>query len=434
MLTIDSRKARRTGRNFAQASAGNVGVMFGLAFVPLALMAGAAIDFGQTAATRSRLQHAVDEAALLVASQQDLTQAQRQTMAQNSVLAYLGTSASRYSVTASSITETEPAANLYTVSARASVPTTLMRLMNTTSVQIGANATATLSTSGVSSPACVLALDPSSTPNVTGIVGAGAGGLNASGSGTVNLVGCNIYVNSASGLSIDVTGGGSISADNVTTAGRYSGNVVATKGAASAPTTNAPVTPDPYASRFIPAPGACLGPTSWSGNIANPSGVLTICGDVAVTGATTLSPGVYIIRDGSLTSSKPITGSGVTIILTSNLPSTDNGVFDFKAGATLTLTAPTSGPSAGIVLWADARLPHNADNFRAGTTGNITGAVYLPSHLVNYSGSATAGSICTQLIAAEIAISGGASFQHQCSGVGVADPVSSNRSVARLSQ
>src|SRR6202012_2171737 len=114
---------------------------------------------------------------------------------------------------------------------------------------------------GASKPTCMLALDSSATPNVTGIIGAGSGGLNASGSGTINVTGCNIYVNSTSSKSIDVTGGGTISADYVTTAGNYSGNVVATKG--GSPTVNGGATPDPYATtRSIPSWTSCSSATT----------------------------------------------------------------------------------------------------------------------------------------------------------------------------
>jgi len=329
----------------------------------------------------------------------------------------------RPELTGTAITATwDSSVSKLSATATASEPTRFVQTLGVSTLTVGANSAAVVNGNSTST-ACIMALDSSSSPNVKGIIGAGAGALNASGSGTINLTGCNIYVNSTSKVSIDVTGGGTISADYVYTSGSYSGDVQATKAASKAPTTGAPAIGDPYAStRSIPSWSGCTGPTSWTGNISNPTGVVAICGNVTVSGATTLSPGVYIIADGSLTSSKAITGTGVTIILTSTNPSKDNGIFDFKAGATLTLSAPTTGSTAGITLWADGNLPHNADQFFAGTTGNITGAVYLPSHLVNYSGSATAGSSCTQLIAAEIAVSGGASFQHQCSGTGVLDP------------
>lgn len=270
-----------------------------------------------------------------------------------------------------------------------------------------------------SSSACIVALDPSATPNVSGIVGAGSGGLNASGSGDITTTGCNIYVNSSSEKAIDVTGGGTVRSDNIYVVGNYSGNVATTE--APAPETGVSAIADPYGSRTIPSWDSCESVSTWSGTVTNPTGQRTFCGGIKVTGATTLEPGIYIILDGSLESSKPITGDGVTIILTSETPETNNGIFKFTSGATLNLTAPSTGPSAGMVLWADKDLPHNADHFKAGTTGNIEGAVYLPSHIVNYSGSATTGSQCTQLIAAQIAISGGANFSHNCDGVGVSD-------------
>lgn len=251
---------------------------------------------------------------------------------------------------------------------------------------------------GAGKPACLIALDPSASPNVSGIIGAGSGGLNASGSGTISLTNCDIFVNAKNSSSIDVTGGGNITANYVTTSGNYVGSVTATVG--GTPTTNAAATADPYAStRSIPSWSSCSSQTTWSGTISNPTGTLAFCSNINTTGSTTLNPGVYILN-GSLTSTYPITGTGVTIILSSNTPSSDNGVFDFKSGANVTLSAPTTGATAGIALWADAKLPHEADQFYAGSNANIIGAVYLPSHLINFSGSATGGSTCFQLSAA----------------------------------
>jgi Flp pilus assembly protein TadG len=402
----------RSSKRLHRESDGNVAIFFALAIVPVMIAVGAAVDYSKASSSKTSLQAALD-ASVLVGIKDSVST--RNTTAIN----YL--SANLNNQTANAPTYVTNADGSFSGTVTASVPTSFLGMIHVPTISVSARATAKLA-QGSTSPACVIALDPSSTPNVQGIIGAGKGSLNASGSGTFALTGCNIYVNSPSNLSIDVTGGGTISADYVYTAGNYSGNVTATKTAQ--PTASAPATADPYASRSMPTSGSCSASHSWSGSISNPTGVLTYCGDVSVTGSTTLAPGVYIILDGSLTSTKPISGTGVTIILTSNTPSSDDGIFDFKAGATLTLSAPTTGATAGIALWADGRLPHNADQFYAGTTGNITGAVYLPSHLVNYSGSATAGSACIQLIAKEIAISGGANFQHQCSGVGISDPVS----------
>lgn len=419
-------------RDFCINQAGNVAVIFALSALPLLAAIGAAVDYASANSARTVMQSALDSATLATAPLAD--NLSHEEIRKNVQKVFLANS------TQSDLTKTKiktwysSDSNKLSAEVSASMPTTFMSVVGIDSISLDVKSTAKLGAAAGSS-ACLMALDSSATPNVKGIIGAGSGALNASGSGTINLTGCNIYVNSTSDQSIDVTGGGAISADYVYTSGDYSGNVVATKAPDQAPTTHATSASDPYATtRSIPSWSSCdSSATSWSGSISNPSGVLVICGDVKVTADTTLDPGVYIIVDGSLTSSKPISGNGVTMILTSKNPSADNGIFQFKSGATLNLTAPSSGSTAGIVFWADAALPHNADGFYAGTTGNIVGAIYLPSHLVNYSGSAKAGSACTQLIAAEIAVSGGASFEHQCSGVGVLDPTTGT-GVAYLSK
>jgi hypothetical protein len=145
-------------------------------------------------------------------------------------------------------------------------------------------------------------------------------------------------------------------------------------------------------------------------------------GNVTVSGPTTLDPGIYIINNGSFTSSQSITGTGVTIALTG----TTNGVFTIDAGATLNLSAPTTGTTAGIVFWADTKPSAGAllDTFNGGSNNTITGAVYSPYHQVNYTGSSVSGSGCTQLIGRYLNFTGSATFNHACSGTGTLDPVS----------
>src|ERR1043165_208597 len=74
---------------------------------------------------------------------------------------------------------------------------------------------------------CLIALDSGNPPDVTGIIGAGNGGLNVSGGGTMSLTKCDIFVNARNATSIDITGGGSLSADNITTQGGLGGTATA---------------------------------------------------------------------------------------------------------------------------------------------------------------------------------------------------------------
>ena len=71
-------------------------------------------------------------------------------------------------------------------------------------------------------------------------------------------------------------------------------------------------------------------------------------------------------------------GTGVTIILTSST-SGNYATVTIDNGATVTLSAPTSGTTAGIVFFGDRRASAtNSNNFGGGAAVNITGAVYFP--------------------------------------------------------
>jgi hypothetical protein len=164
---------------------------------------------------------------------------------------------------------------------------------------------------------------------------------------------------------------------------------------------------------------------NWSGKIKNPTGIMAFNGDVKVSGNTTLDPGIYMINNGSFSSAAQYSvdgTAGVTIILTSSNPSSDNGVFSITGGGAFNITAPTSGPTAGVALWADKGLPNNQDKFAGGSTNGITGAVYLPSHNAKWAGNSGTTTKCGQLIAYNLVFTGTPTFNHNCNGVGTSDP------------
>jgi len=260
-------------------------------------------------------------------------------------------------------------------------------------------------------PTCILGLSPlPSNVDVT-----------FNGNTSVVANGCDVDADSTSSNSVNTNGGGTVHAANVRTAGGVSGGNIFVTGQIYTHTSSIP---DPYAGRTIPSMPSFSSPNNWSGTIHNPTGVMAFNGDVNVTGTTNLDPGVYIISNGSLKSAAQynVSGTGVTIILTSPSPSSDNGTFSFTGGGALNITAPTTGPTAGIALWADSGLPNNQDKFAGGTTGNLVGAIYLPSHDVKYAGNSNTASNCMQLIAYNIVFTGTSNFNHNCSGTGVADP------------
>jgi Flp pilus assembly protein TadG len=248
--------------------------------------------------------------------------------------------------------------------------------------------------------------------------------VTANGNTVVTANGCDVDADSPSSSSINTNGGGSIHAANVRTVGGVSGgNIFVTGGIY----TQQGSIPDPYAGLQMPSTGS-TGSGNWNGPVHNTGTgnppVMMINGDVNVRGNTTLDPGIYIINNGSFKDpgQSTVTGNGVTIILTSSNPASDNGVFSVTGQGGLNITAPTSGPTAGIALWADKNLPNKEDTFAGGTTSNLVGAIYLPSHDVKYAGNSGTTSKCMQLVAYNIIFTGTSSFNHNCNGVGTQDP------------
>jgi Flp pilus assembly protein TadG len=264
-------------------------------------------------------------------------------------------------------------------------------------------------------PACILGLSPQ--PSQVDVT--------FNGTTSVTATGCDVDADSPSSNSVNTNGGGTVHAANVRTVGGVSGGNIFVTGKIYTQQTSIP---DPYAGRTIPSMPSFSSNNNWSGSIQNTGSgsppIMAFNGDVRVSGNTTLSPGIYMINNGSLlmAGQNSLTGSGVTIILTSNTPASDNGVFSVTGGGGLNLTAPTTGATAGIALWADSRLPNSQDKFAGGTTGNLVGAIYLPSHDVKYAGNSGTTSKCMQLIAYNIIFTGTSSFNHNCNGVGTSDP------------
>ena len=270
---------------------------------------------------------------------------------------------------------------------------------------------------GFKGPTCILGLSP--LPSAVDVT--------FNGSTVVTANNCSVDADSPSSSSINTNGGGSVHAKNVRTVGGISGgNIFVTDSPGIF--TQSSSTPDPYHDRTIPNMPVGTGPNKWSGAVKNTGSgdppVMTINGNVDVKGNTTLDPGIYIINNGSFndTGQSTVTGTGVTIILTSSTPASDTGTFSVTGGGGLNLTAPTYGPSAGIVLWADKNLPQKEDTFAGGTTTQTVGAIYLPSHDVKYAGNGNTASKCMQMIAYNVIFTGSSTFNHNCDGTGVTDP------------
>ena len=111
-------------------------------------------------------------------------------------------------------------------------------------------------------------------------------------------------------------------------------------------------------------------------------------------------------------------GTGVTIIFTS---STGSNYADatINGGATLAITAPTTGPTAGIAMFGDRSMPTGTTfKFNGGDSQVIGGAVYVPKGTLQYAGGNNANTNCTQVIADTVTFVGNSLLKINCGGSG----------------
>ena len=226
-----------------------------------------------------------------------------------------------------------------------------------------------------------------------------------------------------------LSGGATLTASNLNVVGNYTTSGGATVTATIK--TGAPATVDPYASLAVPSYSGCdqTNYTLSGGTATISQGVY--CGGITVSGGgkLTMNSGVYILNGNSsnpgnnagifnVSGSSTVTGSGVSIVLTNNTGNSKNwGNVTISGGTTVTLAPPTSGTMQGVVFYMDRNAPTNNQstaNISGGSTTAITGSLYFPTELVNYSGGSSSGSACEQLIALDITFSGGSNFGHSC--------------------
>jgi Flp pilus assembly protein TadG len=417
------RKVRRVATNRDGASA----VIVGLSLTALVGGAGIATEAGLWYATDRQMQGAADSAAVSAAvaygsgdtATSDYT-AQAQAVAASDGFTN-GAGGVTVTVnrppTSGNYTTTQKAIQVVIAQPQTRLFSQLFLAKNPT-ISVAAVAIA-----GASGNGCVLALD---TGNVVGV--------SESGGASIGLNNCSLYVNSPSSDALTMSGGASIDALSAFISGG-----VDTSGGASLKTTDgtnlgtAP-TPDPYANVQIPPFSGCNQTNySLSGGKtqtidATGTTPYVFCNGLSLSGGAslTLGPGIYVIDRGSFSISggtKLNATGGVTIIFTSSTGS-NYATANISGGATVNITAPSSGPTAGLAFFQSRSAPSTgSDSFSGGASQNITGAIYFPNQNVNYSGGTQTGSStqCTQLVALTITYSGGASFGNNNCPTGVAN-------------
>ncbi len=242
---------------------------------------------------------------------------------------------------------------------------------------------------------CILSMD-----NSSGI------GVGLWGGVQVWMNGCGMAVNASGSGALTLQSGGTLGAPSVSLVGQLN-NVWSTVWAPVKQ--NQPAVADPYANVAVPSSTGCDYNNYSIGYTANQTTLYPgrYCNGLWIgNGANVaLAPGIYYIKSGTLTMTAVptnVVGTGVTFVLTTADGANSYANVSLSGGVVATLSAPTSGPTAGILFFGDRNAPASVWNsFSAFGYLNLTGAVYLPTQTFMYGGGGWIAG-CTQLIAWDI--------------------------------
>jgi Flp pilus assembly protein TadG len=266
---------------------------------------------------------------------------------------------------------------------------------------------------------CMHILDPTASSAVS-----------ASG-GAIVQVNCGVHINSSSNTALSVSGGARITATQVNIVGSYSasgGGVIS-----PAPAIHVATEPDPLAHVPAPAAGACTSTNySVSGAQVRTISEGVYCGGISVSGGSrlTLNPGTYILKGGGLSVSggSYLTGAGVTFYNTF-AAGYSYGAISLSGGTYNQLSAPTTGPLAGILFFQDRSLTSGAaSSLSGGATSRFDGALYFPKTALSYSGGT--GTEYTIIVAKTLSFSGGTILNNNYSSLPAGPPVKGNATLS----
>lgn len=211
---------------------------------------------------------------------------------------------------------------------------------------------------------------------VIGLENAAPGTVSLQQGALLSAVNCAVYSNSKSKTGLESTKNAVLSAKLACSSGGYVG---ATKNYFHQPVTDCPPISDPLAGR--PPPKFSTSCKFKKLRIKNKNEVLSpgvYCKGVTIkaNASVTLSPGIYVFKDGPLkiASNASLTGTGVGLYFTGN-----GAVFNATSNSIVDLVAPTSGPMAGLIMFQDRNNAEANFLIKSKKASNLLGTIYLPN-------------------------------------------------------
>jgi Flp pilus assembly protein TadG len=380
--------------------------MLGLSLVPLMAGIGAAVDFSRGNAARTAMQAALDATAIMVAKE---AQQSSGGQAADNAQTYFNANFNRADVKDASVTATvsQGAGGLsINLSATGSLQTQFMSAVGISTIPLSVNAGTFASNDGLG---CVLALNPSA-----------SGAVTLQGSTTVNLNGCSLYDDSASTSALNVGGSASLSALSVGVVGGVSGmsGITTTQGVK----TGLGGVADPYAKDSFSTAFAGCNQKNFSAKNTVTIDPGVYCGGMSFNAGAnvTFNAGIYYIDGGSFTvnGGASIQGTGVTLVFTKK-SGNDWPTATINGNATVNLTPPRYGATAGIVVFGDRSIPvGTVFKFNGGSSQYFGGAIYIPTGAINFSGGNGTSTSCTQIIGNTVTFVGNSAVAINCSSYG----------------
>lgn len=380
---------------------GNVLILFGLSLPLMVGLGGLGTDTIQWTLMKQQLQRSADSAALNGA----YAKAQSESAVSN---ANNDLTKTLDGFTGVGVTiESAPTSGLHAGNARAvrvilsykkSLPFSKMFIANPPELRV--ESTASVLNNG---DYCVISLEDT---NATGVT--------FSGNSKIDL-GCGVASNSTGNAAITASGSTTVDASPIAAVG----NVPASSNYASGTALISYSIPqrDPFATLTDPTAdvstctGGAISVKPGKSESVSP-GCYT---GMDIKGSLTMAPGIYYIKGGdfSTNSSANISAPGVTIVLTGT--GTSIGKVDMNGGASVSMTAPTSGPYKGVLFYKDRDAPSSFDDkFNGGASGSFLGAIYMPSQTVTLNGNSSFTTDCLQLVARNVVITGNTTIKNDC--------------------
>lgn len=234
---------------------------------------------------------------------------------------------------------------------------------------VGANAKAVVGEAvaeihGASQNLCVIALATDAD-----------GAISLDSNATIEAPNCTVYSNSKRPKGVSVLSNAKIEASLICSAGGKEGS---TSNYDPQPLLDCPPMEDPLKSRPPPPFGPCnynaFKKKDFTGSIS--PGVY--CKGLYIDGNSkvTMQPGVYVIKDGDfkIDSNSEVTGEGVGVFLTGT-----SGRFEFTSNAKVRLSAPETGPMAGLLFMEDNTIAKETKHrITSNYADYLVGTIYLP--------------------------------------------------------